>query len=185
MSDVWNDIEPFFRANGSFGFTPEKYAGDIAATESVCKELGVSIPYYLQGVFYPRLSEQLTNFRVRPKHLHGDWAIQKFRDWVRLGEGATPGTMEAQYIRNSHAYVRATGMTEEEYFAGGMLIPPCLEDLRKRKISIAYAAANPYFKQAYKSFPPDIIAEYFDGIDVLWIGTQIKLNMHIQEALNE
>jgi hypothetical protein len=184
MQNVWKEIEPFFLANGTWGVTQEKYQDAADKTVAICSDMGVPLNYYLQAVFYPRFSEQMTKFRVRPKHLYSQWALRKLKDFVTLGADVTPGKMEALFIKDSKEYIAATGLSDEEYFSGGMLIPKCLEDIRQRRISICYCCSNKDFKDMYKQLPLDMKAEYFEDIDVMDIATQIQLNNPIMSAIN-
>jgi hypothetical protein len=185
MEEIWKEMEPFFRANGSYAFRAEKYAADIAETNAVCKCLGISVPYYLQGVFYPRLSEQFIEYKIRPRHLHSQWALIKFKDWLKLGTNVSPINMEIEFIRHTKEHVKTIGMTEKEYFSGGILLPPCIDDVVKRRVSIIYCSSRKPFKDMYARLPKDIKSEFFESIDVFYIATQTLLYKQIVSAINE
>lgn len=181
---LWKEIEPFFLANGSW-ITEEKYQDAVDKTEAVCRDLGIPIRQYLTAVFYPRFSEQITSFRVRPKHLHSEWALRKLRDYVSLGDNVSPGKMEALFIKDTKQYIKSLSIDESEYFGGGLLMPKCLEDLRQRRISICYCCSNQVFREMYKKLPQDMKDEYFTDIDVMNISTQIRINEPIMNAINQ
>lgn len=183
MEKIWKEIEPFFRLNGSYEFRSENYETDICVTEQLCSDLNVKVSHYLQGVFYPRLSEQLTNFKIRPKHLHSKWALLKFRDWLELGKQVSPTLMEVKFINHSKQHIKKSKLSIEDYLGGNLLIPPCLDDLRKLKISILYCVINPIFKSMYNRLPNDIKDEYFYGIDLSYLGTQTLLYRNVVDAI--
>lgn len=179
---LWKEIEPFFLANGSW-VTDEKYQEAADKTEAVCKDLGIPIKQYLTAVFYPRYSEQITAFKIRPRHLHSEWALRKLRDYVTLGDKVTPGKMEALFIQDTKKYIASLGISEFDYFTVG-IIPKCLEDIRRRRISICYCCNSRVFRGMYKNLPKDVKDEYFDTIDVIDISTQIMINEPIMKAIN-
>jgi len=92
--------------------------------------------------------------------------------------------MEAEYIKDTKEHIKSLPMTEDEYFTGGGLIPPVLNDIRDKKVSVVYVAQHHLFQNIYKRLPADIKEEYFCSIDVFYLANQTRLSTHIQEAIN-
>ena len=176
-------VEEYFQSKMSIHFSEAKYKDDYAKFEALTKELGVNPRMFLSAVFYPRLSEQLTHFRIRPRHLSNKWAILKFKHWLQLTKAGTLSqyTMEAEFIKHSKKIAQNFG--ERQYFIGS-LVAPVLDDVRQRKISLMYCAMNPLFMNMYKKLPPDMKEEYFNGVDLHYLGIQAKVSHHISEAYN-
>jgi hypothetical protein len=164
-------------------YTYDKYKEDYLAGESLARYLGLTNDGFLNAIFFPRVSEQIANQHIRPKHLHGDWALQKIKDFYSLKTDVTPYTLEALFIRNSKSYIKSLNMSEEEYFHGGGLIPPVLTDILKRKVSVMYVSQHPKFLDYYKEMPADLKIEYFDDLDILSLSNQSRLSKHIMSAI--
>ena len=174
-------VEEFFNRKMSINFGESRYKDDYAKFESLTKEIGVNPELFLSGIFYPRLSEQLTNFRIRPRHLSSKWAILKFKHWLLLSKegNLSPYSMEAEFVKHSKKIANEFG--QKDYFKGE-LTAPVLSDIRKRNVSILYCALNPLFMSMYKSLPNDIKEEYFDQLDLYYLGIQAKVSKQIVDA---
>ena len=180
----WAIAEPFFLKNGSYGLKKELYQRDIDKASEIADSLGVPLHLYLTGIFYPTWCEQIIALKIRPKHLHTTWALNKFRDWVSLGSSRTPVLMEIEFVKRTKNYINSLQISKAQYMSGGFLVPLVLEDIRQKKVSLAYLCIQPEFRQMYKNLPKDLIQEYFHGIEVFSINMQARLNKKLMEVIN-
>ena len=182
---AWKILKPFFWYQGSAGINPESYRDDFDKVVSLCSEIDMPLRTYLTAIFYPRLSEFLTNFKVRPNHIHGPWALDKAADWIRCSNKLTMYTMEYEFIHRTKAYIDSLAVSETEYLSNGVIIPPVLADLRKRKVSVVYCCTKPEFRAMYKRLAPDLKDEFFHKTDVFYINNQARISTQLMERIND
>ena len=175
--EIIKTAEPFFRRRYFFN-NLEEYEEDFRRIEQVTTDLGVQPVTYFNGVFAYRISEQVTKYKPRPRHLHSDWAIQKFKDWVEIGRTSIPIEMESVFVKRSKKIFNPSDCE-------GTLVPNILEKIRARELAITYLCVNPKFKEMYAELPPDIKEEYFGDIDVYYIESYTRINQQLMDVINE
>lgn len=177
-------IESYFLRHGQMSTTKEAYEKDFVKTISFCQNNHYDILDYLSAIFYPRFSEKLLNFQVRPKHLYSTWATNKYQDYLALGRLDTI-ELECKFIDRTFKHIKSLGVPESVYFGQGLVMPMFAKDLIRRNISVCYCVTNPVFLETCRKMPNDIKSEIFEDAPVYYIEVNTKLNKRIMEYINQ